>query len=243
MNARGHSCKVRSLNENSALLSTSAIIDGDGSGFDVRSELRSGYDAVATGHASGSNSSLYKQALHDHLTGDAVTIAVESFHKIVTSCLLVLLGGVWWAVICCELSTSKEVDSMAHLLVGFLPVWLMCCYTVWRVIKLSSTLCTNPQLTSRSRRAWMRQHLSIATGEAYIDYDSLPLMRRLVCWTTVAVVSLLCYLSFQIMLYLWLIDWIVNFSYLLIPIVAWACAFILYIYVLDVCSTPVVAGF
>lgn len=54
--------------------------------------------------------------------------------------------------------------------------------------------------------------------EQYIDFESLPLMRRLFFWSTVLATFLLLTLSTQVFLYLWIVAGVIGMWHAVIPL-------------------------
>jgi hypothetical protein len=72
----------------------------------------------------------------------------------------------------------------------------------------------------------------------FIDYDSLPLMRRLFFLNIITCISYILTLTAQILFYLWLIPGTIGVWHALLPVCLLVSFYLIYMYVMKVFSFP-----
>lgn len=90
-------------------------------------------------------------------------------------------------------------------------------------------------LVPRERRLFMRAQGTDAAHQ-YIDFDSLPLMRRLLWWNLVLGVSFLFAIVAQTLFYLWFVHAIMGLWEALIPVSILGALYLAYLYIIEAFS-------
>jgi hypothetical protein len=75
------------------------------------------------------------------------------------------------------------------------------------------------------------------SSHQFIDYDSLPLMRRLLWWNIVLGVSFLFALVAQTLFYLWFVHEIMGLWEALLPVAIIGVVYLTYLYIIEAFST------
>ncbi len=146
------------------------------------------------------------------------------------SILLWLLSFVLIMVQICE--NDKFSLETAPL---FIPMWFGSCLGIVSGILVCQKVCNNAVLVSRERRLFMRAQ-GIESDLEFIDYDSLPLMRRLFCLDVVSVVTFVVAFVAQILFYLWFVDELLGIWEALLPICCLVGLYLLYMFTVRVFS-------
>ena len=76
----------------------------------------------------------------------------------------------------------------------------------------------------------------IENEKQFIDYESLPLMRQLFCWTFSCCCCFCLVLIAQILFYLWFVHSIIGMFHAIIPVSVLGVLLLLYLYIVDVVS-------
>jgi len=111
----------------------------------------------------------------------------------------------------------------------FIPMWVGSVIGILSIVVISVRVCRNATLISKERRLYMRQQ-GTETASLFIDYDSLPLMRRLFCWNISLCITFLLLLIAQVLFSLWFIYDLIELWHALIPVVILLCAYLCYLY-------------
>lgn len=114
----------------------------------------------------------------------------------------------------------------------FLPMWYGSAVGIISVVMVSVHVCQNATLISKERRQYMRRQ-GTESQSLFIDYDSLPLMRRLFCWNIGLSITFLLILTAQILFTLWFIYDIIGLWHALIPMIILTCGYLLYLYAMN----------
>ena len=120
-------------------------------------------------------------------------------------------------------------------LVLFLPMWIGTCTGIASTIYVSRHVCNNTTIVSPERRNYMRQQ---GTDECalFVDCDSLPLMRRLLCWNIGLCLAFMLVLVAQVLFSLWAIYGIIGLWHALIPVCLLIVGYLLYLFSMRVVS-------
>lgn len=84
----------------------------------------------------------------------------------------------------------------------FLPMWLGSIFGILVCFSISWQLCQNAKLVTRERRLYINAQ-GIDNLGFYVDYESLPLLRRLFCWNIIVGIGFVFALLGQIFFYRW----------------------------------------
>ena len=90
-------------------------------------------------------------------------------------------------------------------------------FAIISVIVVLSSTCSNTRLVSLEQRLFLRSRGDINDTD-YIDYDSLPLLRRLFCWGIVSALFAAMAVVTQVLFYLWLVVNAIGMWNALLPI-------------------------
>ncbi len=119
----------------------------------------------------------------------------------------------------------------------FAPMWFGSVTGIVFAVLICIKVCKNATLVSRERREFMSV---IAPGPAlFIDYDSLPLLRRLFCLNFLFVATLLVVLVAQMLFYMWFVDVISDIWRAVIPVCVLTSLFLAYMYLIKVYTLSV----
>lgn len=128
-----------------------------------------------------------------------------------------------WALTIC-LWMISYVLVMVEVMCGgvltiiiFLPMWIGSVFAIISVIVVLSSTCSNTRLVSLEQRLFLRSRGDINDTD-YIDYDSLPLLRRLFCWGIVSALFAAMAVVTQVLFYLWLVVNAIGMWNALLPI-------------------------
>ncbi|KAJ1439652.1 hypothetical protein B484DRAFT_443882, partial [Ochromonadaceae sp. CCMP2298] len=117
----------------------------------------------------------------------------------------------------------------------FAPMWVGSLLGLVTVVMVSVNVCKSSTLVSRERRLFMRAQGTERQSE-FIDYESLPLMRRLLCWNLALALSFLLILITQVLFSLWFISAAIGVWHALVPVLLLASLCLLYLCLMDVLS-------
>lgn len=143
--------------------------------------------------------------LHQIPEDDLVTISVKKFN------LLIILSFICWlisfAMIMCQIISNETLFSENWFC--FLPMWLGSFLGLYGVVQVFFTVCRPSSLISRERKLYLMEHFPQQYEERnYIEHQSLPLMRRLFCWSIVLAIAYSLILIAQVCYYFWFIHMI-----------------------------------
>lgn len=162
---------------------------------------------------------------------DAVSVGVKSLCMYSSvSLILWLLSLVLVVVQRVENDHFSRIDALL-----FLPMWVGSVLGVTSSILIAVRVCSNATLVSRERRMFMRVQ-GTETENQFIDYESLPLMRQLFCWTLVLGLFFTFSLIAQILFYFWYIDASIGLWDALIPVCVLVAVYLIYLYSVEVFS-------
>eukprot|EP01038_Epipyxis_sp_PR26KG_P015845 gene15845-21467_t len=167
---------------------------------------------------------------HD-IEDDAVSLSVKYFVLWFSFCLILWLIS-FVAVMIQIMDKGNLTKENAAL---FIPMWVGSVLGILSSVRISLKVCNNATLVSRERRLFMRAH-GTEDGQQFIDYDSLPLMRRLFFWTIVLSISFLFALFAQILYYLWFIHKVIGIWHAIVPISFLIIVYLFYMYIVEVFS-------
>lgn len=160
------------------------------------------YDSVDT----TSNSS-------DGTLDDAVSIGVKRLCTTFIFCVVLWLIS-YIMVLLQVIDQGHFVRFTAFL---FIPMWIGSIGGLALIVFILRSVCKNgATLVSRERRLFMlAQGLEL---EQFIDFESLPLMRRLFFWSSVLATFLILTLTTQIFLYMWVVAGVIGIWHAAIPV-------------------------
>ena len=156
---------------------------------------------------------------------DVVSLGIKQL-CVCFSCMM----GLWlvsFVLIMLEILQHKAFTKERITL--FIPMWAGSIIGILSIVVISVRVCRNATLISKERRLYMRQQ-GTETSSLFIDYDSLPLMRRLFCWNISLCITFLLLLIAQVLFSLWFIYDLIGLWHALIPVVILLCAYLCYLY-------------
>lgn len=113
----------------------------------------------------------------------------------------------------------------------FLPMWIGTLIAITTTCYVSTNVCRNATLMTRERRNYMRL-FRIESDLEYIDYESLPLCRKLFCLSITIGVSTAVIFIAQILFYLWFAGVIQDVWNALSPIMTLLVLYQIYMYLM-----------
>jgi len=188
--------------------------------------------------------SLIKRTIND----DLITLETKKLYFIIT--ITILLWLLSFLLIIYNVINKIKVDNNYYNVYLFIPMWLGTIISIIKIITMIYSICSNPTLIPRERSTRLlnimkykdNNNTAINNNDndnyeenmeelRYIDYDSLPLMRRLFCSSFLLLISLILILITQILFSLWYLfynDHIINIYHTFIPIIILFILFLLY---------------
>lgn len=113
----------------------------------------------------------------------------------------------------------------------FVPMWFGSTIGLTGVVAVSVRVCRNATLVSKERRMHMRRQ-GTESASLFIDYDSLPLMRRLFCWNLTFGITFIMLIIAQVLFSLWYVYDEIELWHALVPIVLLLCWYLGYLYLM-----------
>lgn len=149
----------------------------------------------------------------DGVLDDAVSIGVKRLSATFIFCVILWLIS-YIMVLLQVIDKGHFVSYTAFL---FIPMWIGSIGGLVLIVFILRNVCKNgATLVSRERRLFMRaQGLEL---EQFIDFESLPLMRRLFFWSSVLATFLILTLTTQIFLYMWVVAGVIGIWHAAIPV-------------------------
>lgn len=129
---------------------------------------------------------------------DAVSIGIKQLARFIT--ISSLLWELSFVIIMFEVIYYKSFSFRDWPM--FLPMWLGSIFGILVCFSISWQLCQNAKLVTRERRLYINAQ-GINDSGFYVDYESLPLLRRLFCWNIIVGIGFLFVLFGQIFFYRW----------------------------------------
>eukprot|EP01041_Mallomonas_annulata_P005833 gene5833-11776_t len=163
---------------------------------------------------------------------DAVSLAVKTLARRLT--LVISLWLVSYVFVMVQVIDKGHFVKWTAFL--FIPMWLGSLVGVISlVLIMNKVCCCKLKLVSKDEKFFLRQQGKDVT-ENYIDYESLPLLRRLFFWSCVsAIFILLCSIT-QVLFYLWLVESIIGMWHALIPVVTLVLLTLIYMLIVKTVS-------
>ena len=117
----------------------------------------------------------------------------------------------------------------------FIPMWSGSIYAIVTVISVLYEICNHTKLISPEQRIFLRMQGKLI-GNLYMDYESLPLLRRLFFWGIVSAVFSFLAVITQVLYYLWLVEGLIGIWNALIPVIIMLLLFLAYVIVMTTVS-------
>ena len=162
---------------------------------------------------------------------DVVSLGVKQLSF--TFCVTISLWLLTFIAIMINVGLNEPVFSEDLLMFG--PMWLGTLIGLIGTALVSQRVCMNATLVSPDHREYMREQ-GLEQDAKFVDYDSLPLMRRLLCWNIGLFVSFLLVLISQILFSLWFIYGVIGLWHALIPVLILTAGYLVYLYLMNVVS-------
>lgn len=144
--------------------------------------------------------------------------------------------GLWlvsFIVVMIEISVKGHTSPRD--LAMFVPMWLGTAVGISSTILVSRHICLNANLVTKEERLKLREE-GRERDALFVDYDSLALLRRLLCWNVGLFMSFLLVFISQILFSLWYIFGFIGLWHALIPSILLAAGYLTYIYLMNVVS-------
>jgi len=186
---------------------------------------------------------------------DLITLETKKLYFIIT--ITILLWLLSFILIIYYVINDIKIDNYDIYL--FIPMWLGTIISIIKIITMIFYICSNPNLVPRERstRLFMitynktnnnnNNNIDLNNDDnneiKFIDYDSLPLMRRLFCSSFLILISLILIMITQILFSLYYIYQYNNIYHTIIPIIILFCLFILYSTIIKAASLQTCAIF
>jgi hypothetical protein len=146
--------------------------------------------------------------------------------------------GLWLlSFVIIMLEISVEGRTWPEDLAMFVPMWLGTAIGILSTILVSRHICMNANLVTKEQRLELREE-GRERDSLFVDYDSLALLRRVLCWNVGLFMSFLLLFLSQILFSLWYIFGAVGLWRALVPAIMLAAGYLCYIYMMNVVSLP-----
>lgn len=160
---------------------------------------------------------------------DSVTVSTKKLHYMIL--LVCVLWIVSFELVMIQIITHETFSFRNWPL--FIPMWLGSFIGMITPYYTSSKLCSNPRIIGS------RNYLHIYGIEnhdgAIVLNESLPLMRQLLCWNLVFILTFLTILVAQLLYYLWFAE-VIKIWDALIPILIVSSLYLIYMFLVKLFS-------
>ena len=146
---------------------------------------------------------------------DAVTLGI----KVLCArwCVCIFLWTISYLLIMCQVISGDSFVSWTALL--FIPMWMGSLFVVIAVILVLSSTCSNMRFISLEQRMYNFARNNVLDTTESIDYESLPLLRRLFFWGVTSALFAILIIVAQILVYLWLVENAIGMWNALCPVI------------------------
>lgn len=144
--------------------------------------------------------------------------------------------GFWllsFVIIMINLSVTGRMTS--EDLAMFVPMWFGTTIGILSTILVSRHICLNANLITKEQRLELREE-GLERDALFVDYDSLALLRRLLCWNIGLFLSFLLVFISQILFSLWFVFGLIGLWQALIPSIFLTVGYLAYVYLMNVVS-------
>lgn len=172
-----------------------------------------------------------EEFLGTNIEDDAVSLGVRKFGLTISISLLLWLLS--YILVMIQILDKGKFSRSDFAL--FIPMWLGSALGLGLVVYISIYVCKSATLVSRERRLFMRAQ-GVESARDFVDYDSLPLMRRLFCWNVVMMLSFFLAFITQILYYLWFVERLIGIWHVLVPLSFLIFGYLIYLYVMAIFS-------
>lgn len=157
---------------------------------------------------------------------DLITLETKKLYFILT--ITISLWLLSFILIVYVVLNDKQIVNIDVIL--FIPMWLGTAIGIIKVVTMTRSICSNPTLVPRERNArlFMMAIDNESEDTKFIDYDSLPLMRRLFCSSFLLLISFFLIIITQVLYSLWFVYRMIDIWHALVPIIILFCLFIAY---------------
>jgi hypothetical protein len=172
--------------------------------------------------------------LEFHDNDDAVSVAVKRFTLML--CITIILWIISFDLVMMQIISRENFSSTNWAI--FTPMWVGTCLGFVGAIRVSLNVCSSATLITRDRKVLLVHQQHRLTDRNYVDHQSLPLMRRLFCWSIVLSISFFIILTAQILFYLWFAE-VLSIWDSIFSIGGILFVYLLYMYVVNIFSMAV----
>lgn len=208
------------ISHNTVAFESSSLLQSPGFAGRGNPAAASSYDSVSI-----------KSSVIASTVDDAVSLGVKRLCTTFITCTVLWL--ISYVVIMLQVIDKGHFVPFTSFL--FIPMWIGSLYGLVSIALIIMSVCKHGgTLISKERRLFM-----LALGlqiEQYIDFESLPLMRRLFFWSTVLATFLLLTLTTQIFLYLWIVAGLIGMWHAVIPLLIMFTAIFIYLILVNTMS-------
>lgn len=150
--------------------------------------------------------------LRSEHTDDAVCHGIAKLSMTVIYCVS------FWMFAYLMIMVQSIIDRHLPFLFSFIPMWIGTMYGLVSIVVILKNVFKNGfTLVTEERRLFMESE-GISTEE-YINFYSLPLLRKLLFWCFIIFFSLVMILTSQISFYEWLTNGMIGIWYSILPII------------------------
>jgi hypothetical protein len=163
-----------------------------------------------------------KTVLQQDMEDDGVTLGIKRFTLL--NCVTLFCWMISFVLIMTQIMDQERFSPYNWIL--FIPMWIGTFLGFIGGIAVALKVCRNAVLVSRERRLFLsfkkadfeesvrstvsdnETPVGIRNKKNYVEFQSLPLMRRFFCWSLVLSVTYFILFAGQILYYLWFINMI-----------------------------------
>jgi hypothetical protein len=143
---------------------------------------------------------------------DAVSLGIKRLCKTFINCISL------WALAYVTIMIQNITDSCFPLLLFFIPMWIGTIYGFISITTIVKDVFRNGSTLVTEERRFFMESEGISTAE-YIDFSSLPLLRKLLFSCFLGFISLILIFISQISFYVWFTTGTAGFLYSILPVI------------------------
>jgi hypothetical protein len=164
---------------------------------------------------------------------DAVTVGLKSLGG--GFIISVLMWTASYVLVMFQVVNDGHLIPLTSLL--FIPMWAGSLYGIYTVVTAVRFMCKNGAvLVTNEQRLFMRARG--ISSRSYMNFESLPLMRRLLFWSSLFAIFMILALTTQVLFYLWLIEGVIGMWHALAPVITITILLMSYLFLVRTLSIP-----
>ena len=165
---------------------------------------------------------------------DAVSVAVKRIGRTFSICFV--LWSVSYALTFFIAAVDGNVSPVVWALL-FSPMWVGSVYGIISISRVIWTVCRKGTALV-TREAHLIKKAIGENPENHMTYDSLPLMRRMLFWSSVLAAFILVSFCSQLCYFIWLVAGVIELWRALAPVLALLTLLLVYMFLVRTISIP-----